>query len=124
MTAATLELSWPDKRLSPNARLHWANLHSAKAAAARIAGMECLVQHVPRNINAKRVVAGFVFLPPDRRARDLDNLVTAMKAAQDGIAKWIGVDDSRWVPTYEIGEPVKGGKVIINLRWIDSREQS
>jgi len=117
MTAATLELSWPDKRLSPNARLHWARLHSVRTTAARVATMECLVQHVPRNIGASTVYAGFVFLPPDRRARDKDNMIGAMKAAQDGIAKWIGVDDSKWVQTYEIGEPVKAGKVVINLRW-------
>ena len=115
--SATLELPWPDRRLSPNARVHWTKMHLAKNCARIATSWICVAQNVPRNIPALRVVASYVFLPPDKRQRDLDNVIASMKAAQDGIAIHIGIDDSKWVCAYEFGEPVKGGKVIVNLRW-------
>jgi crossover junction endodeoxyribonuclease RusA len=41
------------------------------------------------------------FVPPDRRARDIDNLVASMKSGLDGLADALGVDDYRW----EMGPP-------------------
>lgn len=38
------------------------------------------------------------FYCPDRRKRDLDNLVHAMKPALDGVARAIGIDDSNFKP--------------------------
>ena len=38
------------------------------------------------------------FYCPDRRKRDLDNLVHAMKPALDGVAQAIGIDDSNFKP--------------------------
>lgn len=55
------------------------------------------------------------FRPPDRRARDLDNLVASFKAGQDGIALALDVDDSGFNPSHEIGDPVKGGAVVVEF---------
>ena len=55
------------------------------------------------------------FQPPDRRKRDRDNMIAAFKAGQDGLADALGIDDAILVPTYDTGEPVKGGRVDIEL---------
>jgi crossover junction endodeoxyribonuclease RusA len=55
------------------------------------------------------------FQPPDKRRRDRDNLQASLKAHFDGIADALGVNDSLFVPTYAIGEPVKGGAVRVEI---------
>jgi len=44
-----------------------------------------------------RFVVSMVFYPPDGRRRDVSNLHAAMKAALDGIASAMGVDDSTFL---------------------------
>ena len=44
-----------------------------------------------------RYGVSMVFYPPDGRRRDVSNLHAAMKAALDGIAEAMGVDDSTFV---------------------------
>lgn len=117
MTSCTIELGWPSRRLNPNFRQHHMALAKTRKQAKEATRWECIAQGIPRQICAERLVASFTFLPPDNRRRDLDNAIAACKALTDGIAAHIGVDDSKWVQTYEFGEPVKGGKVIVNLRW-------
>mgnify|MGYP003403650944 FL=1 len=39
-----------------------------------------------------------VYMAPDRRHRDLDNLLAASKSIIDGMAHALGVDDSRFKP--------------------------
>jgi crossover junction endodeoxyribonuclease RusA len=53
------------------------------------------------------------FCPPTNRARDLDNLIASMKPALDGMAAALGVNDSTFRFTAEIGEIVPGGRVIV-----------
>ena len=54
--------------------------------------------------------------PTDRRRRDADGLLSSLKAALDGIAKAMGVDDSRFVPHPWIKDEVrKGGEVRIRV---------
>ena len=55
------------------------------------------------------------FSPPDNRRRDLDGMIASHKAAQDGIADALGVDDSKFEVTYTIGPPIKGGAVIVQI---------
>ena len=45
----------------------------------------------------------------------MDNLISATKALRDGLMDALGVDDSRFVVTYEMGEPVKGGAVQVEI---------
>ena len=56
------------------------------------------------------------FCPPDHRRRDLDNIIASMKAANDGIADALGIDDSRFISTYSMGSPVKGWAVLVTVR--------
>ena len=57
----------------------------------------------------------FTFHPPDKRKRDVDNVIASLKALIDGLADAWGIDDSEFLITYprKFAEPVKGGKIII-----------
>jgi crossover junction endodeoxyribonuclease RusA len=110
-----ITLSWPDRDLNPNSRVHW----SAKAKAVKAARHEA-GWALRRTFRTKpgwdRVAVDMVFCPPDERRRDRDNLIASSKAIQDGIADALGVDDSKFTTTYSIGEPVKGGTVVVTIR--------
>lgn len=56
------------------------------------------------------------FQPPNKIARDLDNMLAAIKSGLDGIASAIGVDDSRWHISIRKGGVVKGGQVVVEVR--------
>ena len=99
-----IELPWPDTRLSPNARLHWAeksriaaNTKAQAAWAARAANAHTLK-------GAKRLEAVITFYPPNNRRRDMDNMIASVKSQIDGIASVVGVDDSRWVMSFMKGD--------------------
>lgn len=113
-----LELPWPPRQLSPNAREHWGTLAKVKksyrarcAGIARVAGVRALVT------GKDALGVHLTFLPPDRRPRDWDNLVASMKAGLDGLADALGVDDSRWRLSFEVDRQtvVKGGKVLVEV---------
>lgn len=117
MQSATIFLPWPDRKLSPNARVHWATLASerkkAKAHAFYIVRSDGV-----GIIDADAITVGVSFYPPDRRPRDIDNCISSCKAAFDGIAQAIGIDDSQWKfgpPT--IGPVEKYGLVKVVLEW-------
>lgn len=54
------------------------------------------------------------FVPPDRRG-DRVNYPNRMKAYFDGIADALGVNDRRFLPSYEFCEPEKPGRVEIEI---------
>ena len=112
MTA--INLPWPDARLNPNARVHWA-VKSPVTKAARL-----LAYYTTRTAGAavegdKPIALRVVFHAPDRRHRDRTNAEAACKAYFDGIADALGVNDRRFEPTYAWGEPVRGGAVVVML---------
>lgn len=57
------------------------------------------------------------FVPPDRRG-DRTNFPNRVKPIIDGIADALGINDSRFVPSYEFSEPEKPGRVEIEVRAI------
>ena len=109
-------LPWPDKRLSPNARTFWAVLAKVKKQAREEA---CTLTTVALPLKDKHAIAAqdgrieidVRFYPPDARHRDDDNAIASFKAARDGIADALGVDDRRFRPTYYFMEPAKPGKI-------------
>jgi crossover junction endodeoxyribonuclease RusA len=115
----TITLPWPDRVLSPNDRPHWA----AKARAVRSARIKAWA-HTKVAFGAKYwhsdhgdIYLDYVFNPPDRRARDEDSLISSMKAHRDGIADALRVNDVRFRQgNVEIGEVIKGGRVVITIR--------
>lgn len=110
----SFDLPWPSRTLHPNSRPHWA----AKAKAVKKARADAAWltwNHVGRNMPWQRVGVSVTFLPPDKRRRDLDGMIASHKAAQDGIADALGIDDSKFACSYRIGEPVKGGAVRVEI---------
>lgn len=114
---AEIVLPWPSKLLSPNARIHWARKAAVVKQTRRDAWL--LTCHAfGRSLSLRgsnRVAVSMTFCPPDKRRRDRDNLIASMKAATDGIADALGVDDSRFVCTYAMGNVVKGGGVLVSV---------
>lgn len=116
--ATRLTLSWPAPGLSPNARLHWSRKSRLVKSARQAAWGATLEKFgAPARLpKGSRVHLEMVFCPPDKRRRDADNCIASMKASLDGISDALGVDDSRFVSTFRMGEPVKGGAVIVTVR--------
>ncbi len=114
-----LSFPWPNPNLSPNARsrTHWKRTRAIKAYRTGC-GWEAKTQGA-RRIEADSLSVVITFHPPDRRHRDRDNMIASFKSGQDGIADVIGVDDSKWVTTYHIGEPVKFGRVVVSIPEVD-----
>lgn len=115
MTLIAITLPWPPRELSPNARhAHWAQLARAKRSYRAACAMQARVQGASRML-ADRLAVHLRFIPPDRRARDLDNCIAAMKAGLDGLADVLGVDDSRWKLTAELAGGAIGGFVKVEV---------
>lgn len=113
----SLELPWPAKELSPNARHHWATAARFKKAyrtRCRAIGEASGLAMVPKGVT--KVSVHLAFFPPDRRARDWDNLVASMKSGLDGLADAMGVDDSKWRLSFDVSDdPVKSGRVLVSV---------
>lgn len=88
-------LPWPPASLSPNTRQHWSALARAKKAYRQACATQARVQGL-RKIDATRLHVALLFVPPNRRAFDLDNLLARMKSGLDGLSDVLGVDDSNW----------------------------
>jgi len=110
----TIILPWPSKELNPNSRCHWA----VKAEAAKLARAMGFFRALERGENgiAGDLEAHYIFHPPDRIRRDIDNCLSSNKSAQDGICEALGVDDSQIKRTVlEWGALVKGGSVDLRI---------
>jgi hypothetical protein len=115
-------LPWPDKGLSPNARLHWAAKAKLKAKARQDAtylAYDAMPQGL-RTVRAMyagtvRIAVDVAFFPPDARHRDDDNMIGMFKAARDGIADALAVDDRRFMPVYRFCDPCAPGRIEVTL---------
>lgn len=56
----------------------------------------------------------FRFVPPDNRG-DRVNFPNRLKPLIDGIADGLGVNDKRFLPSYEFAAPEKPGRVEVSL---------
>ena len=108
-----LELPYPPAILSPNGKHgHWAPRAKVKAAYRSECGWRARAQGADI-LDVTRLEMRVTFHPPDLRRRDRDNAIAACKGLFDGLADAIGVDDRHFVQTFEWGEPIKGGLVVI-----------
>lgn len=108
-----IELPWPPKELSPNARIHWAALARAKKAYRHACAVSARSQGLGR-INAEKLHLSLTFFAPTRRAYDLDNALARMKAGLDGLADVMGVDDKHWSLNIQRGD-VPTGCVLVEV---------
>ena len=113
-----LVLPWPDKALSPNARVHW----SIKARAAKQSRHDAwmLAQEAGWNCVAKlpdgKLHLWITFHPPTKRLPDDDNMLGRFKPWRDGLADVLGIDDSRFVShPFVSDKPRKGGAVVVRI---------
>lgn len=113
--ATTIELPWPPSSLSGHAK--GASYYGKSAVTkkhrewAQAATRAAKVPPMPETGDIRISVA---FYPPNRRG-DRVNFPNRVKPYFDGIADALKVNDSRFLPSYEFGEPVKGGKVVVTL---------
>lgn len=89
-------LPWPPKGLSPNDRPHRMELARLKKRYRSACALTAISQGAAR-LQAEQLEVNLVFVPPNKRPRDVDNCVASVKAGLDGLADVLGVDDSRWV---------------------------
>jgi crossover junction endodeoxyribonuclease RusA len=115
-----IELGWPAKALSPNhrSRSHWPKTNALKAAKKEgyLATLAAMSGGGAPKWSNERFAFIVTAYPPDRHARDDDNLKASLKGQRDGIALALGVDDSRFDERFQWGEPVKNGKVVVEVR--------
>lgn len=84
MTTVTVTLPWPPSvntmwRTPRSGKLAGRTLLSAEGRAYRQAVAEqVMVQHAPRHTLKGKLAISVAAMPPDRRARDLDNLLKAL----------------------------------------------
>lgn len=109
----SISLPWPDPVLSPNSRAHWSR--RAKAVKAARTQAYWLAHMGMTDLPDGPVPVRVVFHPPDKRGRDLDNMLASCKAYLDGISDAYGVNDARFVLTLERGPVIKGGCVSVTI---------
>lgn len=110
-----IELPFPPRQLSPNARLHWRALDRAKKQYKADCAWMLFQTPVPE-LDGDRIPLTITIAPPDKRRRDRDNLIYGLKYGLDTLARHWDVDDYLFDPSYRFAEPVKGGRVVIEVR--------
>ena len=115
-----MTLPWPDPSLAPNRRLgqHWGSTHTAKSR--RMADSRYLVLQAMRQQGYEpprgTLPLTVTFCAPDKRRRDLDNLLAGLKADFDGVSQALGVDDQLFEPiTLKRGPTGRPGKVVLEI---------
>ena len=108
-------LPWPDEDLSPNARVHWSVKSTAVASAKE--GAMWLTKASDRVTLRGDLCAVWTFHPPKiKRKRDQDNVLSSMKAWQDGVCKELGLDDVRIKDNrLRWGDSIAFGEVVLVL---------
>ena len=107
-------LPWPAPCMWPNSRVDRRSA-SGTRKAYREDGAKATWAAGFRKLNWETAHLRITFYPPCGRARDLDNMLAAIKSGLDGISDAIGIDDSRWSMTIQRGDVVKGGAVHVAL---------
>lgn len=124
----TITLPWPVKKLWQNRRFHWVLVARAKQVQRYMA--RALMNEAKRDLakfNPCRYELDFDFHQPNAIKRDLQNMPATQKAAIDGIADALGVDDSefiiRWPTEWaDLDRPL--GSVTVTIRAIPQSEWS
>lgn len=108
-----IKLPWPAKALSSNARVHWSEKAKATKKARHEAWAAALEQKLPCWPEASILIEYW----PRHRRYDVSNVASSLKAAIDGIADAMGVDDRGFkvdYPTVFAGTK-KGGEVVFRI---------
>jgi crossover junction endodeoxyribonuclease RusA len=110
-----ITLPWPPKELSPNARLHWAAKNKHRKRYREVCAWQAVADGVRPNVAYTGPLRVEIeFIPPDRRARDMDNMLASIKAGLDGVADALGVDDKHWRLGLSVSQTI-GGMVKLRI---------
>jgi hypothetical protein len=104
-------LPFPPSSLSGHAKGHWRSKSTPTATHRHWAKLATQAAKL-RAPAAGDIAVHVRFVPPDRRG-DRTNFPNRLKPYFDGIADALGVNDARFLPSYEFGEPEKPGRVEI-----------
>lgn len=109
-------LPFPPKELNPNNKPHWAVLARVKKKYRELCWVLALKSGLtPEAIQGwERASVHLDFYAPDRRHRDDDNMLAAMKAGIDGIADALGMDDNKFKVTFDVSDDI-GGMVKVTV---------
>jgi crossover junction endodeoxyribonuclease RusA len=112
----TIELPWPSPLLSSNARVHYMARATATKDAKHVAWWR--TRAVTGTLPAQTLPVTITFHPPNNRRRDRHNCQDMVKAAIDGVAQAIGIDDFHWRIDWAWDDtpPDGKGKVVFTLR--------
>jgi len=112
-----VELGWPPSEVAVNRSKGraWQSSYRARKDGYRegyFAALEALGGNRFARADSYRLIA--YMCPPDRRRRDLDNIIAAMKHALDGVCRALEIDDSEIVEVcvYK-SSPKPGGKIVV-----------
>lgn len=112
----TISLPWPPSKLSRNGSQAD---YSGKARSARNYRSDALICALRDARGVKTpdgtIMLDITFRAPDKRRRDLDNLLAMTKQGIDAIAEVLAVDDYRFEYTLRRGDVAKGGEVVVRL---------
>lgn len=117
MKPLTIELSWPAKELSPNARVHHMVKHRYAKAAKIEAGWATKIARPFDWAHDGPLTIAVTASPPKNWATgDTDNLIARLKSHLDGIAEVLGVNDRQFqAPTVQWADKTERGKVVITI---------
>ena len=114
-----IELGWPDRRLSPNARVFWATRSRLVKRFRRDAAYVTASVKPPVLciVPGERIYYQLAYAPPDRRQRDEDNLEASLKSYRDGIADSLGVNDKLFSREGHIErlDPQRPGRIVFTF---------
>lgn len=108
--SVSVTLPYPPSVLSPNNRSCW----QKRARYFKKYKADCLLllSQVRRDFSGRENYL-ITFQVPDKRRRDLDNMIASFKAGIDALAAVSGVDDSKFQLTFAKQGAAKGGAVIV-----------
>jgi crossover junction endodeoxyribonuclease RusA len=107
-------LPWPPSKLSPNSRTYWRAKNPIKVAYRE----ECyrIARNKQEQIKGDLFRVTITFHPPDRRSRDLDNVLASAKSGIDGVCMALGINDKQLRPiTLDWGTVRRNGEIEICL---------
>lgn len=110
-----LVIKWPPAELNPNSRTHWSTKGRIAAAYRQYCYDVAKQQPAMEIAPGLDIVVRTTFSPPDRRNRDVDNMLASFKSGLDGIAEALGVNDSRFRIHIEKDLPIKHGMIQVEV---------
>jgi hypothetical protein len=117
-----------DRRLSPNARVHWRTLAKVKKETKEIASLYArqAVQGIDPTGAEHATYSIELGLAKGEQHKDRDNIPTMAKYQADCVAAELGVDDRGWSlgTVTQVRDPEGVGFLRITLEWDDAETEA